>query len=130
MGGAVSQRVRIAIAVHETVRDRLGEVLAAAQAMGLEVETVLAGVGVVVGLATAGAVARLRAHPDVVAVAPERPAALLCWRRLRVPRARRDAYRPGVPGATSKAYESRSAPADEGAIVRRYRPGSRRATDA
>jgi hypothetical protein len=64
--------MKVALVVDDAARGRLTEVLAACRASGFELETVLTGIGVLVGSVRPVDFERLQATPGVAAVEQER----------------------------------------------------------
>jgi hypothetical protein len=67
------ERVKVAVAVADDQRDRLGEVAAACRALGFEPSCTLNDIGVLTGSAHVAALSELREVPGVIAVEVERP---------------------------------------------------------
>jgi hypothetical protein len=67
------ERVNVAVAVADDLRDCLCEVAAACQALGFEPTSTLNDIGVLTGSAHVGALPELREIPGVIAVEVERP---------------------------------------------------------
>jgi precorrin-6B methylase 2 len=67
------ERVNVAVAVADDLRDCLCEVAAACKALGFEPTSTLNDIGVLTGSARIGALPELREVPGVIAVEVERP---------------------------------------------------------
>jgi hypothetical protein len=67
------ERVNVAVAVADDLRDCLCEVAAACRALGFEPISTLNDIGVLTGSAHVGALPELREIPGVIAVEVERP---------------------------------------------------------
>lgn len=68
-----NERVNVAVAVADDLRDCLPEVAAACQALGFEPISTLNEIGILTGSAHVGALPELREIPGVIAVEVERP---------------------------------------------------------
>jgi hypothetical protein len=84
-GSYQHERVNVAVAVADELRDCLFEVAAACRALGFEPTSTLSDIGVLTGSAHVGALPELREIPGVIAVEVERPfrTQALAWRRRR-----------------------------------------------